>query len=217
VLVLLSVVLLPSFSLGKFKLLTARRVVSSFNGIACKLLTFTNDVINGENITTLPRWVGIQGIIDKLDETSIELDKIAENADRAFTNTEWTQTEPPKFVARLKDIYTGYKDKDLNNPNPATSLKGTVQKIQPIYVTRLGDHETENTALNTIYKDFNVTINASIDFIEEAQTSARDIKDNIGPIKEGIKEIQDNLRGLIAPIDKINTTYIVPAFDTVKI
>jgi hypothetical protein len=133
------------FIQGRIIYFNYRRVIQSFNGVGCKLFTFTSDIINGEQKTELPKWIGVNGIINKLDDTVTTLQQIADNSDSAFTNTDWTKTEPPKFVQRLKDIYTGYKDKTLTNPNPANSLKNGFQTLKPVYINNLGDYSVTNS------------------------------------------------------------------------
>jgi uncharacterized coiled-coil DUF342 family protein len=164
----------------------------------------------------LPKWIGINGIINKLDDTVTTLQQIADNSDSAFTNADWTNTEPPKFVQRLKDIYTGYKDKTLTNPNPANSLKNGVQKLIPVYINNLGEYTVTNTSLNIIYQDFDTRISVSIDMIDQAKDSAGQIKEKIESIKQVIEDVKNELKKLDDPIKQINDTIIDPAYQIVK-
>jgi tetrahydromethanopterin S-methyltransferase subunit B len=175
----------------------------------------TNDVINGESKEDLPKWIGVTGIVNKLDETIAKLEEIAQNTDSAFTNTEWTDTEPPKFTQRLTDIYASYKDKTLTNPNPANSLKAGVTKLSPTYISGLGDYAKTNTTLNTIYQEFDVKINVSIAMINQAKDSADQIRINLDPIKQSIEEVKKSL-DIDQPMLQINATIVDPFFRTVN-
>jgi hypothetical protein len=184
-------------------------VVNSFNGVACKFLTFTSHLINGQNTNQIPRWIGINGVISKLGETQTKLDEIATNAESANPNTDWTNVDSPKFKQSLEDIYTSYHNEELDNPNPAGSLKNGVQFIQPHYIANI------NNTLNTIRSEFELKIDHSVVLIGQAKEAGQSIREHIQPIKDALTEAQLSLQQAQEPYLKINSTIIEPTLMTV--
>lgn len=111
-------------------------VVQSLKGISCNLLYLYYDILEGELKTTTPRWVGVSAVVDKLVQTTGELDYIKENYRQTFEriNTNWTEEATDKFRQNLTNLYDNVKGDSLSNPNPAASTNGGVAKVKPIYI-----------------------------------------------------------------------------------
>lgn len=95
------------------------------------------NVLNGQNITTTPRWVGTTGIQQRLNDISSALSQISVNTDNVFKNASnnFINTDPPQFERSLNNLFNTYGQSTLDNPNPANSQKGGVTKVTPIYIT----------------------------------------------------------------------------------
>lgn len=63
---------------------SANTFVHSFNGSTCSLINFVYHTVNGEEKQTLPRWIGVQNIVQALKNITIPLNVIESNYDSAF-------------------------------------------------------------------------------------------------------------------------------------
>lgn len=154
----------------------------------------------GQSKNTTPVWIGIQNIQYKLGNTSAALNTIAQNSATAFSNTGWTKTLPNQFITDLQNNYNTYKSSTLKNRNPATSKAGGVTTITPTYIKTYGDYQTQYTALNNIYLEFNTKIQASITAINNAQSYSQQITTSIN-------QIQSNLNNIETQIGTLSSTF----------
>jgi hypothetical protein len=179
------------------------------NAVTCQFFTFYDNTKSGQNITTTPRWIGISGIKKTLQDTNAALDKIAQNANTAFNNASWTETEPKNFQNNLTDVYSRFKDQSLTNTNPAASLK-KVTTIVPLYISNLGDYKKSGTLLNSINAEFDLKISGSITLIDEAKSYSKEISKYSQPIKDSLNSVINSISPLETSFDKIETDVITP-------
>jgi hypothetical protein len=170
---------------------------------------FTSDLINGQEGTQTPRWIGMDGVINKLGETMDKLDEISTNAENANPNTEWASSASPKFNQTIYDIENSYEDDTLHNPNPAASLKGGVNEITPDYIVNL------NGTLLSIQSEYSYKIDTSVQMINSAKIAGQNIKNSTDGIKASLKQVQDSLRQIQKPFLTINSTIVDPTLQTV--
>lgn len=111
-------------------------VVQSLKGIGCNLLYLYYDILEGELKTTTPRWIGVNGVVEKLSQTINELEYIKNNYRRTFNriDTNWTENATENFRENLTDLYQNVREDTLSNPNPAASTNGGVSRVTPIYI-----------------------------------------------------------------------------------
>lgn len=163
-----------------------------------------------------PRWIGITGIQKVFTDTNAALDTIAQNSNSAFSDTNWTTTDPPQFETALQNTNTKFATRTLVNPNPATSKKAA-GTITPIYIKNYGDYKKSNTFLNIIYQEFNLRITASISFVNQAKEYSKTIGQYSSDIKSTITGINSNLQPLTSTFTDLETTVIKNWIDYVNI
>lgn len=169
--------------------------VRDVNSVTCQFLTFYSNTVEGQNITTTPKWVGVNGIRKIFADTSSALDTISQNSRTAFTNTNWTQTDPAKFENLLDQSYQKFSSRSLTNRNPAASKKSAAT-IVPLYISNYGAYTKANTLLNTVYQEFSTKIKFSITLVDQAKEYSRTISDNSQSIKDTITNIDTSLKPL---------------------
>ncbi|MFM1913186.1 MAG: hypothetical protein RIR51_1024 [Bacteroidota bacterium] len=185
------------------------------NTVACKFFKFYDDTVNGQNTTVLPKWVGVSGIKTTMQNTITALDKISQNSNSAFSNnTSWTETEPQIFKNNLTSLYNQFSTRTLVNTNPAASLKKSAT-ITPLYISNLGDYQKSGTLLNSIYKEFDLKISASITLIDQAKSYSKEISKYSQPIKDSLNQVITSLTPLETSFTKIETDVLSPWSDIV--
>jgi len=188
--------------------------VKDVNSVTCQFLTFYSNTVEGQNITTTPRWIGVNKIRAVLQETGGALDTIAKNSDTAFSNTSWTESEPPKFEKLLNDTYNVLSTKTLSNRNPAASKK-VVSTITPTYISSYGGYTKDKTLLNLIYQEFNTKIKASITYIDSAKNQSKFVSRNVESIKNSINNIDTSMKPLSDAFTTLESTIITQWIDYV--
>lgn len=181
-------------------------------------MTFYSNTLSGENTTITPRWVGIGAIKKTLEDTKVALDNIAKNSNSAFSNnTGWTKTEPDKFRTNLTNTYNQFNDKTIPNYNPAASLK-KVNVLKPNYISQLGPYQQEDpvTVLNSVYREFDTKISASISMIDQAQGYSKELNKYNDQIKQSLDSVINSLAPLENAFTDINKNVINPWADIVR-
>jgi hypothetical protein len=180
------------------------------------LIRFYDEIINGQINAASPKWIGVNAIAKKLQDTSDALDGIATRSRQGFGDTAWTSTAPKNFEDKLKSIYSTYSTSSLANPNPANSLKGGVTTITPLYIKNLGDYSKSSTTLNTIYQEFDAKIKGSISLVDTAKAASSQIDSNINSIKSSINDIVTKVNSFKSGLSPVETDFINQAIDYVK-
>lgn len=172
------------------------------------MLLFYNDVVNGQNITTTPRWIGINGISKSLSDTSNALTVISNEAKKISSSSDpWTTTDPPNFEKNLSDAYGTYGSSNLPNPNPAASQNGGASSITPLYIKNYGNYTKDSTILNSIFKEYSTKISASISFINQAKGAASNISSYENKIQSQLQSAKDNIDSFNSTFTSVGTTF----------
>jgi len=179
-------------------------------------LTFYTNTLDGQNITTTPRWIGVTGIRKVLSDTNAALDTISQNSQTVFTNTTWTSTDPKNFEGLLDNTYKKFSSRSLTNRNPAASKK-VQNTIVPIYIKNYGEYTKSNTILNTIYQEFSTKIKASITLIDQAKEQSKYVSQNSDSIKSQINNIDTSLQPLSSTFTDLESKVINQWIDYVNI
>ena len=185
-----------------------RNFVTGLNGTTCSFLLFYNNVVNGQNVQTTPKWVGITGIKNLLAQTSAKIDEISKAYPNAFSSNNWASTDSKNYMDSLTNSYNTFGTRTLNNPNPANSLKGGVTKITPLYIKLYGDYTKANTALNTIYKEFDTKITFAVTLMDKAKESSSYVNTYTDQIKSTLNDINSKVATFTSSFDEISSSII---------
>ena len=63
---------------------TAKESIIGFNNVACSLLKFVSDIIDGQSKNSFPKWVGIDNLTDTFDDIKDNLNKSQINSGKDF-------------------------------------------------------------------------------------------------------------------------------------
>ena len=182
-------------------------IVDGVFGLGCSILKVEQHLKDGdENELYKPRWIGINGIARKLNETIENLTSLDETANKLRDIDNQNQTEkfmPPldNFLFLLQKEYNESKEIKINNPNPHNETE-----ITPDYlINKYGPPEKENTTLYYIYKIFeNITFEGINEFLDNfakiLELAHKEIQNNNGTIDE-LGNIRDNLANKINDIE----------------
>lgn len=164
--------------------------------------------MNGQNVTTTPRWIGINGISQKLSDTSSALSTIASNAANASSSSDsWTTVDPPAFEKNLSNYYSTYMSQTLSNPNPAASQNGGLSSITPLYIANYGNYTVSGSILNTIYQEYTTKIVASIDFLDQAKSAASNISTYENQIQAELSSAENSVQSFNSTFTDVNSAF----------
>lgn len=184
------------------------------NSVTCQFLTFYSNTLDGQNVTTTPKWVGVNGIKKIFADTNSALDTISQNSKTAFSNTNWTKTDPANFESLLSSTQDKFVSRSLINRNPATSKK-SANVIVPLYISNYGAYTKANTLLNYVYQEFSTKIKFSITLVDQAKEFSKTISDNIQSIKDTINSINTSIQPLSDTFTSLEKDIITPWIDYV--
>lgn len=172
------------------------------------MLLFYSDVVNGQNITTTPRWIGINGISNTLSDTSSALTVISNEANKISSSSDpWTTTDPPNFERNLSYAYGNYSSSKLPNPNPASSQNGGLTSITPLYIKNYGNYTKDSTILNSIFKEYSTKISGSISFLNQAKGAASNISSYESKIQSQLQSARDNINSFNSTFTSVGNTF----------
>lgn len=165
-------------------------------------------MVNGQNTTTTPRWIGINGITTTLSSTSNALNSIATEANKISSSPDpWTQTDPPAFEKNLSYAYGNYSSQSLPNPNPASSQNGNLATIVPSYIKEYGNYTSSGTILNAIFAEYQTKISASISFLDQAKGAAKNISSYENKIQSQLQSAKDSINSLSSTFGTVEVTF----------
>lgn len=163
-------------------------------------------MINGQNVTTVPRWIGINKIASTLKSTTVALNDVVNNAKNISSTPEpWTQQDPIQFEQNLSYAYSNHTTDTLPNPNPAQSQNNNSQPIIPLYIKDYGNYTRKDTILNAIFKEYDVKINGSITFINQAKLAARNISDYQRDINSALTTASNSISEFSSTFENVGT------------
>lgn len=188
--------------------LNFRQFNKGVNAFTCQLLVFYNDLKNGQNITTTPRWIGIDNTNSKINDTKTALNTIAANSKNLNnTNDTWTTTDPPAFEKMLSNAYSNHSVRTLPNANPVSSQVNS-STISPVFAQTYGNYTNVATLLYPIYQEYQIKINASINLLNQSKSSANSISTYQSGINDKLTSIQNNIGGFNTAIATISNNLI---------
>ena len=90
---------------------TAKESIIGFNNVACSLLKFVSDIIDGQSKNSFPKWVGINNLTDTFDDIKDNLNESqVENGENFYTNYD-------DFIEKQKNYSEFIKNKSYENNN----------------------------------------------------------------------------------------------------
>ena len=182
---------------------------SSFVESECAIFNFFLDLKEGENKTTTPKWIGVDGIMKKFNDLSLTLDSISSNVDKAFENKKGVNsTQANDYYKLLQESYTRNQFQ-ASNPNSDSS-----GLVTPGFVANYGPWDKEGTQTNIFANDFDVNLVGLKAVMDELEQVTRPITDSVSSAKSVFTAATDSLKPLSDSLTSIDSS-IVSSFSTV--
>ena len=193
---------------------TTNNIFKGLTNAECSILRFINEVLDGETKNTLPKWGGIDGIINIFHKTIIQIEKMAKDNTQTVTQSKYNQYNSIKntFETSLKNaaqaissetnyIYGDYK-LDLANKF------GVYETDHFTYGSYADKWSQQSMLTNKVEASYNAlgliiregvadSLELAIDFIQIMNDSIESFKDLIGEIVLEYSELIDKLGKLI--------------------
>ena len=172
-------------------------IVDGVFGLGCSILKVEQHLKYGDEYKEYkPYWIGLSGIIEKLQETKDNITSLESKVEEIKNiNNQIESTFNPLFENYTNFLQQEYdnriENKEVINPDPNSNGNITPNFI----INEYGPPETENTLLNAIFKEINLLKIGSYSKIKDALDS---IESNMN---DAIQSIKDT--GIAEDIDKI--------------
>ena len=185
-------------------------IVDGVFGLGCSILKVEQHLKDGDEYKKQkPYWIGLKGIINKLEETKNDINSLDSKANeiKDIKNQIDANEYFVNFTNLLKEEYNNRKEKKVVNPDPNSSDKNIIPNF---ILTIYGPPETQNTCLNNATLEINYFKNGIKDALDDIAGNMSEAKSTID--LTDINKIIDNLDSSISDIEnsiieKINDYY----------
>ena len=173
-------------------------IVDGIYGLGCTILKVEQHLVEGDEYKSVkPYWMGLQPIMDKLEETSKNISSLQGDAEEL--QIKFNQEVTPlcdSFHEDLNKEYNLRKETKVRNPEPNGETL-----ITSDYILLYGPPETEKTSLNNIYNEINVFYETSLEGINSIAYIIGNATSQTDQISKELEEINNNLKSKIDDID----------------
>ena len=171
---------------------SANTFVHSFNGSTCSLINIVYHTVNGEEKEEMPKWIGVQNIVQALKNISEPLDVIETNYDAAFNNPP-TTTEYDKSYKGDNTTTSDNIGTDVDaRCNGLKNIYQSVAAIYPVFALAFKDDDAEGMKVVKAEYDGYITV-------------ALDNTNTMKPIAEILKNQKSTI---ITQLDGFQTQFI---------
>ena len=192
----------------------AKTLFKGFNATSCSLMRFVYDVIDGQSVERIPKWIGVSGVQNILQQT---IDEIENNLHDSSIN----------FQTSAIDLEDSFEDwKTISLQNSYDNVKGLDipwdgigqeyppltptphYNLVPSYVSTYGPYTDSTTTLYAVHQEFT----AIKDVIDNANSNIQDTianEDFTSTLSDSSAQIQD----LHDQFDKISNDIIDPWYN----
>ena len=182
------------------------KVPDRTNYIECSLLKFYVDFKYGQHTEKLPKWIGLPGIVKKIDEIINALDEVKENSQNAFENNDDIENAKNAYYQLLDDKYQKNKDYKTRNPNP----KGSETSVVPEFIKSFGPSSNEQTSLGLIKSEYKVVVEVSVEVLKEIEKTTNTINEGIDEGKKLFVKAKQEIDPIYKKFEEFETKYINP-------
>lgn len=205
-------------------------IKEKFTNSKCSLLKFSIEIQKGENKTTTPKWIGLNGIDSKIKGLISSLETIDNNKQAAFSGITNNRTvDADGYYQLLENSYVNSKF-EVVSPNPNVN-----KPITPEFINRYGPRTVSNSQLFLFQKDFdmnilglNMTIQALKDITYQITDNLLSIKNiftsaskTIETIKESTSTLDNNIviyyKNLVDNVTSIFTLVLIIIFSVLSV
>lgn len=171
---------------GFFKL---SDIMKGLSGMSCAVFKLYLEILNGQSVEKLPKWTGVNGIVNTLNDIQATVNQLVKDKDNIFTSKNTFNQQKEDFNKELNSSnYTTEIDKlkiEYTDPNS----NSTKVQIVPDYVTTYKPVTQEKTSLNLINYEFQTVVGYSDTLLTEASSQSDSIVSSASIVTSSIDEI----------------------------
>lgn len=188
-------------------------IVDGVYGLGCTVLKIEQHLLEGDEYKSeRPYWIGLQTILEKLNQTSANISSLKEKPaiiQEQFQNTVHLMVQ--EFHTNLTDEYNNRKGQKVSNPNPDPS---NPNEIVPKYLDLYGPEDEPGTILNSIYSESEELYSLSEDGVDSITSVISSATEKTSQISDTLDKIRTNVDDNIKNIDNSITSKINEYDDT---
>ena len=192
------------------------KIFIGFDNTECSILKLLEQVLDGEVKTETPRWIGIEGINNLLQNLTVQINNLKDNT-LTDLNGKKSEIEANKDVFNNKMTefdnycYNGGKYLELYttefNDINLEDYKGKKYVLDLIKL--IGHKENNNypekSILNMLNTEYSEIVKRTDDYVKTSEDSFKDIlEQNSNEVIKSLDNAQENLDKLRKPFNKIN-------------
>lgn len=180
-------------------------IIDGIYGLGCSILKVEEHIVDGDEAQIKkPFWVGINGIIDKLEDINKNISLLKESTSEIRSEYE-VQVLPefPKFREDVENEYEERKEAQVSSPDPNNHNKLVPSYLKEDnyynYKNALSNIDDEITTYNSLISS---NIDTILDYIDEGSKKTEFIKDTIENIRKDIlKPINSTSSSIVEAIN----------------
>ena len=186
-------------------------IIDGVYGLGCTILKIEQHLLEGDEYTSeRPYWIGLETILEKLEQTSANISNLEEEPDNIrhqFENSVHLLVQ--EFHTNLTNEYNIRKDQTVSNPDPSNS-----DRISPAYLNLYGPEDNSGKILNSIYTEIDKFYSLSEKGVDSITSIISSATDKTTEISDNLIYIRTNVSNNIKNIDESITSKINKYDDT---
>ena len=192
----------------------AKSLFKGFNATSCSLMRFVYNVIDGQSVEKIPKWIGVSGVQNILKQTKDEINNNLQESTTDFqTNANSLDTSFNNWkTTTLPNAYTSVNNQKIdwqgygNEYQEKTS--SPYYKLVPSYVTTYGPYTDSGTTLYGVHQEFT----AIKEVIDNANANIQDTIAN-AEFTSSLEDASVQIQDLQDQFDKLSNDIIDPWYN----
>ena len=197
-----------------YGLIQSNKIFVSLSDTECSILKFFEQVLNGEIKQSLPRWAGIEGIREKLNQLETTINGLSgttySNLQNSIDNT--LPQSRSNFDTQMRNIGKNFYDNDEYKIPYKTTLEAYSGNYIYDFAYHFGRFISEenkfspNSYLEKWYREYSFVDGEAFDYLRTAKQGLDDIlgPSNIGQVTSKLSNGRDILDELTGPFTDAN-------------
>ena len=191
-----------------------RNFVKGINGTSCTLFKLHRTVVNGENTSVTPKWIGISTLENALTQTTLVIDDVQKNVSKLYQSS--LQNDTNTFTSLLFDLSEEYNNNinkftknnsvSINNftlINPSNSANNSF--LVPKYIERLGSYKNPDSYLSQINDEHILIMEPGLVFLNEMKNASSSLQNQSDEVKSSLSTSINDLNQIQSTFDDLSS------------
>ena len=197
-------------ALSSYGFFALHDIMKGLNGMSCTLFKLYIEILNGQAVEKTPKWTGVFGISETLNDIQATFDQIVQDKDEIFSGKNTFENNKLDFQNTLiLSEYTAEVD--------ALVIKyeknGVNQTHKPLYVENYSPVETSDTSLYLINQEFETVIEEAEKLLNDSNTKADSIFSSSDTMRSSIDSINSIIVDFNTTLSEFSTSVAEPWMD----